>query len=152
MFQNIWVNIKQWAARFGKGGWVKSILPRNILKKKGPLLKLPSPEPLVDEDVPKQYQNHPCPNYMGLKMRFRDIGRMNAIIEALGRDFLTAMPEGAYKSRLGQISFLARRMHEDLANQEVASLIEQAHTHEQQCPEEWDEWASANLHEMEVMY
>jgi carboxypeptidase Taq len=139
---------KNWFARFFNKGWMASVMP----KKKKDLLKLPAPHPEIDENLPKQYQNHPCPNYMDLKMRFRDIGRMNAIIEALGRDFLTAMPEGAYKSRLGQISFLARRMHEDLAAQDVASLIEQAHKHEKQCPSDWDEWDSANLHEMEVMY
>ena len=117
-----------------------------------PRSKLPVADMSDAQDLPKQYQNHPCPNYMGLKMAFRDIGRMNAIIETLGRDFLTAMPEGAYKSRLGQIAFLSRRMHEDLANQTIANLIENAHQHQQQCPEEWDEWDNANLHEMETMY
>ena len=116
-------------------------------------LKLPSPIEISDDDPnSKQSEGHPCPNYMQLKMIFRDIGRMKAIIETLGRDFLTAMPEGAYKSRLGQIAFLNRRVHEDLASTEVASLIEQAHKHEQTCPKDWDEWDSANLSEMEVMY
>lgn len=119
---------------------------------KNTLLKLPSPEPAEPQDVPKQYAKHPCPNYMGLKMAFRDIGRMNAIIETLGRDFLTAMPEGAYKSRLGQIAFLSRRMHEDLASHNIAELIENAHQHLQSCPEDWDEWDRANLFEMETMY
>lgn len=120
--------------------------------KSEPLLKLPSPEEPLGPKGSKQYQNHPCPNYMELKMRFRDIGRMNGIVEALGRDFLTAMPEGAYKSRLGQIAFLSRRMHEDLANKDMATLIERAHTHEKKCPKEWDAWDRANLHEMETMY
>ncbi|MEM9470158.1 MAG: hypothetical protein AAF988_08345 [Pseudomonadota bacterium] len=116
------------------------------------LLQLPSPPTLTKEDDSKQSASHPCPNYMGLKIRFRDIGRMNAIIETLGRDFLTAMPEGAYKSRLGQMSFLSRRMHEDIANTETAKLIEMANTHLEKCPEDWDEWDRANLHEMEIMY
>lgn len=149
MFQNLWQNLKNSVLGFVGQDWLSALNP---FKKKEPPLKLPSPEPQTDENVPKQYQNHPCPNYMDLKMRFRDIGRMNAIIEALGRDFLTAMPEGAYKSRLGQISFLARRMHEDLANKEVAGLIEKAHAHERKCPKDWDEWDSANLYEMEIMY
>lgn len=114
-------------------------------------LNLPLPRMQEDEDT-KQYAHHPCPNYMELKMRFRDIGRYNAVIEALGRDFLTAMPDGAYKSRLGQIGFLYRRMHEDLANKNVASCIEDAHTHQQNCPDDWDDWDRANLREMEVMY
>ncbi len=136
--------------------WLKALpqqLPfgLNAFSKKD-VLKLPSPEPHEPEDVPKQYAKHPCPNYMGLKMHFRDIGRMNAIIETLGRDFLTAMPEGAYKSRLGQISFLSRRLHEDLASQEVAEQIENANKHLNKCPEEWDDWDTANLYEMETMY
>ncbi|NCO03623.1 MAG: carboxypeptidase M32 [Alphaproteobacteria bacterium] len=139
---------------FKKEKWIKTIkkiLPFKIRRKK--ILELPSPSQNFDEEeVSKQYQNHACPNYMDLKMRFRDIGRMNAIIETLGRDFLTAMPEGAYKSRLGQIAFLSRRLHEDIANQELATLIEKANIHIEKCPEEWDEWDTANLYEMEIMY
>jgi len=140
--------IKQWLTSFRDKGWLKAVLPKKL---RAPL-KLPSPDAREEENVPKQYAKHPCPDYMDLKMRFRDIGRMNAIIEALGRDFLTAMPEGAYKSRLGQIAFLARRMHEDLANQKVAEQIEKAHSHESKNPDAWDEWDSANLFEMETMY
>jgi len=140
--------------------WVKACLgrvPRFGLGKnfsffKKPLLKLPSPVDMADEELTKQYQQHPCPNYMFLKMRFRDIGRMNGIVEVLGRDFLTAMPRGAHKSRLGQISFLSRRMHEDLACPDVAKAIDNAKVHEKKCPKEWDEWDSANLFEMENMY
>lgn len=117
------------------------------------VLKLPAPRRGVPgQPLSKQYEPHACPEYMDLKMHFRDIGRMNAIIETLGRDFLTAMPEGAYKSRLGQIGFLYRRMHEDLANEDIARLIEKAHNHQQRVPGEWDGWDRANLREMEVMY
>lgn len=152
--------IKRWFSAVApyvtpKGLWkaiVPKLVPRFIAERKKPLLKLPSPDEGSDPSVPKQYQKHSCPNYMALKMRFRDVGRMDAIIEALGRDFLTAMPEGAYKSRLGQISFLARRMHEDLAHEDVMIMIEKAHLHQNACPEEWDEWDNANLHEMETMY
>lgn len=140
--------IKDWFSNLPIKKWASVLTP----KKKKPPLKLPSPDSADDKELPKQYQNHPCPNYMDLKMRFRDMGRMNAIIEALGRDFLTAMPEGAYKSRLGQIAFLSRRMHEDLASKEVVTLIEKAHAHEQKYPNDWDEWDSANLYEMETMY
>lgn len=139
---------------FKKESWSAAITKINPFKAKSEkILELPSPPKTNEyEEVSKQYQNHACSNYMGLKMRFRDIGRMNAIIETLGRDFLTAMPEGAYKSRLSQISFLSRRLHEDIASQEVATLIEQANSHLDQCPDEWDKWDTANLHEMEVMY
>ncbi len=122
------------------------------LKRQKDILKLPAPDATTDQVVPKQYQKHPCNDYMDLKMTFRDIGRMNAIIETLGRDFLTAMPEGAYKSRLGQIAFLYRRMHEDLANKSVADKIELAHTHQGKNAKDWDEWDNANLFEMETMY
>jgi len=102
--------------------------------------------------VPKQDQKHDCNAYTELKADYRDIGRMNAIIEVLGRDFLTAMPEGAYKSRLGQISFLYRRMHEDLISGQVHKLLEQAQEHQYAHPGSWDEWDSANLREMKSMY
>lgn len=116
------------------------------------LLKLPAPAVPEEGVKTKQYEDHPSQAYMGLKMRFRDIGRFNAVVETLGRDFLTAMPEGAYKSRLGQIAFLYRRMHEELASHDVANLIEEAHAHEKKNSKDWDEWDSANLREMEVMY
>lgn len=139
--------------------WLKShivapigkIVRKTVRRGKQPL-KLPSPLPPDEGPNSKQSEDHACPNYMNLKMRFRDIGRMTAIIETLGRDFLTAMPEGAYNSRLGQISFLYRRLHEDIANQNVANLIEQAHAHQEKCPEDWDSWNRANLREMEIMY
>jgi carboxypeptidase Taq len=143
---------KNWLANLPLMGWLGSAVRKTVRKLKKPPLKLPPPVEQDDEDVPKQYQKHPCPNYMQLKMHFRDIGRMSAIIEALGRDFLTAMPDGAYKSRLGQIAFLARRMHEDLANKDVAVWIEKAHAHESKNPKDWDAWDSANLFEMETMY
>jgi len=86
--------IKLWSSSFHQ-------ISINVNKKKEPLLKLPSPVDIDEEEMPKQSQQHPSDDYMFLKTRFRDIGRMNGISEALGRDFLTAMPTGAYKSRLG---------------------------------------------------
>ncbi len=141
-------NAKNWFSQVLQSKWLSKFVPQI---KKAPL-KLPAPTDIQDQKVPKQYQNHPCPSYMALKMRFRDIGRMNGIVEALGRDFLTAMPEGAYVSRLGQIAFLSRRMHEDLANKDVAEHIEKAHAHQRKNKKDWDEWDSSNLYEMEIMY
>lgn len=136
--------------------WTKKLYARSVLsffKQKKALLKLPAPDLRQSTNTgSKQYKSHSCPDYMQLKMQFRDIGRMNGIVEALGRDFLTAMPEGAYKSRLGQIAFLARRMHEDLANENVAALIDNAVEHAKDRPQDWDKWDRANLYEMEVMY
>ncbi len=142
-------------------GWIRG-LPRmgqgftlgfsRMKKRTEELLRLPPPGKYVRRSNTKQAADHPSESYMSLKMAFRDIGRMNAIIEALGRDFLTAMPEGAYKSRLGQIAFLFRRMHEELANEKVAGLIEDAHTHQRKNPGTWDDWDSANLREMESSY
>lgn len=100
----------------------------------------------------KQDAQHDCPAYNQLKFHFRDVGRMNAIIETLGRDFLTAMPTGAYKSRLGHIAFLYRRMHEDLSSSEIRHLLDSAQDHEYKKPDHWDEWDSANLREMAQMY
>lgn len=138
---------RDWAVKAYKQS-VGFFMPSETLPLKLPSSSLDS----YSEDQSKQSKAHSCPNYMQLKMRFRDVGRMNGIVEALGRDFLTAMPEGAYKSRLGQIAFLSRRMHEDLSSANMSALIEKAHTHEKTCPEEWDQWDSANLHEMETMY
>ncbi|MFP4313755.1 MAG: hypothetical protein ACLFR0_05445 [Alphaproteobacteria bacterium] len=104
------------------------------------------------EPLPKQDQSHACADYTRLKGLYRDIGRMNAIIEVLGRDFLTAMPEGAYKSRLGQIAFLYRRLHEDLTDDGVHRLLENAQEHQYKSPDDWDEWDNANLREMRELY
>lgn len=112
----------------------------------------PAPDLYPGAELPKQDQAHPCGSYMKLKLRFRDIGRENGIIEILGRDFLTAMPSGAYASRLGQITYLFRRMHEDLISADVSQLLSEARAHEFAHPEEWDEWDRANLREMERLY
>lgn len=140
--------IKSWFSRFS----IQKLVDFLPLKVKKQPLKLPAPSDFSDGEPSKQNQSHSCPNYMQLKMSFRDIGRMNGIIESLGRDFLTAMPEGAYKSRLGQIAFLSRRLHEDLANKELAVQIEKASAHQQKHKKQWDEWDVANLVEMERMY
>ncbi len=113
----------------------------------------PAPDMVTaGKELPKQDQAHPCGSYTKLKQRFRDIGRENGIIEILGRDFLTAMPSGAYSSRLGQITYLFRRMHEDLISPEVSQLLSEARAHEFAHPKEWDEWDRANLREMERLY
>lgn len=102
--------------------------------------------------IVRQYQEHPCPTYMKLKYMLRDVGRMKGIAETLGRDFLTAMPEGAWKSRLGQIAFLHRRIHEDMVNPEMSRLIEQSKNHAERSGDDWDEWDRANLREIEKMH
>lgn len=129
---------------------INNIKPK--LSSSEPPQELPRPSTDFDIPIPKQDQLHDCEHYTKLKIRFRDIGRMNAIIEILGRDFLTAMPEGAYKSRLGQIAFLYRRMHEDLTSDEVHELLCNAKDHEYAQSGLWDEWDRANLREMEDMY
>ncbi|MFA5593137.1 MAG: carboxypeptidase M32 [Micavibrio sp.] len=146
--KNYWDRVRQWASGLPLIG--KSIAGGG--GKAGEILRLPPPRKPDDVPNTKQYEEHPSASYMDLKMIFRDIGRMNAIGEALGRDFLTAMPEGAYKSRLGQIAFLYRRLHEELANENMAKLIEEAHAHEKKAPQSWDPWDSANLREMETAY
>lgn len=113
---------------------------------------LPKSQLDFEQDVPKQDQAHACPAYTELKQIYRDIGRTNAVIEILGRDFLTAMPYGAYQSRLGQIAFLYRRMHEDLTGDNVHRLLNEAQEHEYAHPGDWDMWDSANLREMSEMY
>lgn len=148
--KDTWDRVKSWAKTLPVIG--AHIGPARIQTDE--LLRLPPPRSPDDEPNTntKQYEEHSSRSYMDLKMAFRDIGRMNAILETLGRDFLTAMPEGAYKSRLGQIAFLFRRMHEELANHKISGLIEEAHAHEKKTPAAWDKWDSANLREMETMY
>lgn len=113
-------------------------------------LNLPRPIQESKAEETKQHKDHPSQAYMELKVLFRNIGRMNAIIETLGRDFLTAMPAGAYISRLGQIAFLYRRMHEDLTEKRYPELLEEAKTHSLNNPKDWDAWDQANLREMET--
>jgi carboxypeptidase Taq len=98
--------------------------------------------------IVRQYEEHPSEAYMELKFRFRDIGRLDAIAETIGRDFLTAMPEGAWRSRLGQISYLHRLVHEKLTAPDMLKLFERARNHVEQNPSDWDEWDAANLREM----
>ncbi len=112
--------------------------------------KEPSSPPAPN--VVRQYEDHPSNAYMELKLKFRDIGRLNAIAETMGRDFLTAMPEGAWKTRLGQIAFLHRRIHEDLTCRDMEAQLERAKTHLVNHEEDWDEWDSANLREMNCMF
>jgi carboxypeptidase Taq len=116
-----------------------------------PPQKMPNSDLEFAEDI-RQDQLHACKSYTELKVRFRDLGRMNAIIETLGRDFLTAMPQGAYQSRLGQMAFLYRRMHEDLTADDVQGWLDDAREHQYAKPGEWDKWDMANLREMANMY
>lgn len=120
--------------------------------KKEESVEEPVHEPEIPEktpETPKQYEEHACKSYMELKLCFRDIGRLFAIAETLGRDYLTAMPEGASERRLGQISFLYKRMHEDLLSGSIEDKIADAHMHLKSNPQDWDEWDEANLREMQ---
>lgn len=129
---------------------LKQIFSLRSLQRAFPLA-LPAP-PKRKETTARQEEIHVCAAYMELKTRFRDIGRMAAIGETLGRDFLTAMPDGAYQSRLGQIAFLFRRMHEDLTHACIQQLLDEARAHEYVHPDRWDKWDAANLLEMENLY
>lgn len=111
-------------------------------------MPLASPEPVVV----RQNEDHACAAYTDLKKRFRDIGRLSAVAETLGRDFLTAMPEGAWTSRLSQIAYLHRLMHDKMTERDVAGQIDRAKSHFANHPEDWDVWDSANLREMERSY
>ncbi|MCB1556734.1 MAG: hypothetical protein KDJ15_05410, partial [Alphaproteobacteria bacterium] len=95
--------------------------------------------------VVRQDQEHACPFYNELKIRFRDIGKLAAIEETMGRDSLTAMPEGGWQSRLEQLSYLRRHSHEALMAPEVARLIEKAKDHRENNADDWDSWDCANL-------
>ncbi len=113
----------------------------------------PATPPVIEAPViVRQYEEHPSDAYMELKIRFRDIGRIRAIAETMGRDFLTAMPEGAWKSRLGQIAYLHRLEHEKLTGQDTVKLLDRAANHLAQSPSDWDEWDSANLREMQALH
>lgn len=105
-------------------------------------------KPIEAPVIVRQYEDHPSDAYMDLKYRFRDIGRLTAISETMGRDFLTAMPEGAWKSRLGQIAYLHRLVHEKVTGKDMLRLLDRARDHQAQHPGDWDEWDAANLREM----
>ena len=151
MASGYWQRVKDWASGALKDA-IKGRFQKRPAAAADDLLRLPPPRKPDDLPGTKQYEEHASPAYMALKMAFRDVGRMNAIGETLGRDFLTAMPDGAYKSRLGQIAFLYRRMHEELASETIAKNIEDAHAHRKKSPDKWDSWDSANLREMETAY
>ena len=112
----------------------------------------PAPEAAPAPLIVRQNEEHACPAYTDLKKRFRDIGRLSAVAETLGRDFLTAMPDGAWASRLSQISYLHRLMHEKMTERGVAGQIDRAKSHLANNNGDWDEWDSANLREMERSY
>jgi len=99
--------------------------------------------------VVRQNEEHDCAAYTDLKKQFRDIGRIGAVAETLGRDFLTAMPEGAWKSRLSQIAYMHRLMHEKMTDRTIAGQIDRAKSHLENNNDNWDEWDRANLQEIE---
>jgi carboxypeptidase Taq len=142
--KSIWVYLKQLFQSFRKNK------PLKDNKNQEPEQVDYAPGPV--SHVIRQNEEHPCASYMQLKYIFRDIGRLKAIAETMGRDFLTAMPEGAWKPRLGQISYLHRRIHEDLTGQNVESLLEKSLSHQSNNKHDWDDWDSANLREMQSMY
>ncbi len=107
---------------------------------------------LMTTESTKQEQLHPCNAYTDLKRRFRDVGRLEAIGEILGRDFLTAMPDGAYRSRLNQIAYLYKRVHQDIVNKDIRRLLDKALTHEDNHSTDWDDWDRANLRAMASVY
>ncbi len=113
-------------------------------------LNVPEPIRAAQSDPAQKFEDHPSVPYNALRSTFRNVGRMNAIIETMGRDFLTAMPQGAYVSRLGQIAFLYRRQHEDLADSELISHLNESKAHASSNPADWSDWDIANLREMET--
>lgn len=99
----------------------------------------------------KQETAHPCEAYTNLKLKFRDIGRLQAVAEVLGRDFLTGMPDGAYRSRRNQIAFIEKLAHEHIVDDEIQKLLTAAQNHCHTRDDIWDEWDQANLREMTNM-
>ena len=121
------------------------------IRKHGPAIETPlaiAPPPQQAPVIVRQYEEHPSEAYMELKFRFRDIGRLSAIAETMGRDFLTAMPDGAWRSRLGQIAYLHRLVHEKMTGKDMLRLLDKARDHQAQSPSDWDAWDAANLREM----
>lgn len=96
--------------------------------------------------------SHPCKEYCSLKERYRNTGRLAAIAEIISRDFLTTMPEGAYENRLDQISYLHRRIHDDVVCGEAKADIESAQDHLETHPNLWNEWDTSNLEGMVKAY
>lgn len=96
----------------------------------------------------KQDVEHPCEAYTQLKLKFRDIGRLHAVGEVLGRDFLTGMPDGAYRSRRNQIAYIERLAHEHIVDEEIRRLLDTAQNHCHTRADIWNDWDIANLREM----
>lgn len=145
--RDLWTKINSFSGKaLSKKSKKKIIAPEIKTEDEAPLSSAP-PSTRV-----RQYEEHPSSAYMELKYRFRDVGRMGAIAETMGRDFLTAMPEGAWKSRLGQIAFMHRRMHDDLTNDEMRRLLDRAKDHIANHEDDWDVWDKANLREMEATH
>lgn len=96
--------------------------------------------------------SHPCKAYCALKERHKNTGRLGAIGEIISRDFLTTMPEGAYESRLDQISYLHRRIHDDVVCCDAQAHLEEAQDHLEAHPNLWDDWDRGNLEGMVRVY
>ena len=92
------------------------------------------------------------PAYQNLMQLHKNTGRLEAIAEIISRDFLTAMPEGAYSNRVDQISYLQRRIHEDLISKQAQAQLEEAQEHYAAHPQMWGKWHVANLNGMENVY
>ncbi|MAM34640.1 MAG: hypothetical protein CMH28_06165 [Micavibrio sp.] len=99
----------------------------------------------MSNEVPTQ---HPCHAYRSLMERHRNVGRLAAIAEIISRDFLTAMPEGAYMNRLDQISYLHKRIHNDIVCGDAQRELEEAQDHVEAHGGLWDNWDRANLQGM----
>ncbi len=100
---------------------------------------------IVDDMTAEKKSSLPCEAYERLMRRHRNVGRLAAIAEIISRDFLTAMPEGAYSNRIDQISYLQRRIHDDIVCCDAERELDEAQEHLDAHPKYWDEWNTANL-------
>lgn len=157
--QKIWQAVTDWLSSPARlwgglfdGGLRFPLLSGRKTAKAAALEKMPRAQQSTTPLVIRQDEEHASPDYTQLKARFRDIGMLGAIEETMGRDALTVMPEGGWKSRLAQIAYLQGHLHEILTAPNVAAQLEQAKAHQAAHPEDWDQWDSANLTDMEAMY
>ena len=103
---------------------------------------------MPDLNLKTDHTKHPSHAYRSLMERHRNVGRLAAIAEIISRDFLTAMPEGAYMNRLDQISYLHKRIHNDIVCCDAQRELEEAQDHVEAHGGLWDEWDRSNLQGM----
>lgn len=90
----------------------------------------------------------PAAGYNDLKFYFANLNTMFSIRNTLAVDMMTAMPAGSLKRRIHDISSITKRIYAETTTQTVTKLLDQVENELNANPDNWNEWDTANLHEM----